>query len=149
MASYNFCPSCGSKTPNTGITVKFCANCGYNFITATAFTQPVQTPPPQKQSAPVFINSKPKNKFNRYTSTDVSDDEDDDVMFKDGLPELKASDFVVEDTGNGNRFRAIKDLGAPEGLGPRNLPRVSVKQFKEQWKTDAGCANAKPIEVGE
>jgi len=140
MAGFNYCPSCGSKSQNTGITVKFCSSCGYSFMAATA-----PTPPPVAQKPVQAFVSKPREKFNRYTSTDVS--EDDDIMFKDGLPQLSRSDVIVE--GSTIKFRKISDLGSmPENDGPRNLPgqNLTDEQFKQQWKVEAGGKSSIEIE---
>lgn len=133
----NYCSNCGSRNVSQpGITQKYCGSCGQSFITAHVAPPISVSPTPKTQSF------KPKNRHQ---------EEEDDLEFPEGLPELRASDIVIE--GGRHKFTKIGDLGPHAEIdGPRvrNPQEISAEVFKAQWKVDAGSrGRGISTEIGE
>lgn len=139
MSQVNFCGFCGVRNVSQAGTVqRFCVSCGKSFTGGSVIPPVKVAPTPQRQSF------KPKNRYQ-------TEEDDEELEFPDGLPELKASDVVIE--GRVNRFEKIGELGKfAEIDGPRvkNPQEISPEAFKESWKKDAGSSRERvSVEIGE
>jgi len=141
MATTNYCSGCGHKqVSQNGLISRFCSNCGQSYLGATVKTPISVSPTPQRQSF------KPKNRHQ-------DDDEEEELEFPDGLPELRASDVIIEGATGKSRFTKIGELSPYAEIdGPRvkNPQQISTEDFKNQWKVDAGSSrNRVSVEIGE
>lgn len=137
-----YCSQCGSKSvAQPGVTIRFCQSCGFDFIKGAVQTVIKATPTPQRQSF------KPKNRYQ------AEEEDSDELEFPDGLPELRASDVIIEGNTAKSRFEKIGELSKfPEIDGPRvkNPQEITAEAFKASWQKDAGSSrNRVSVEIGE
>jgi len=134
--SLKFCPKCNYGTPQADVVIKFCCNCGYNFISASMpkiEIEPIKTHPRQIATTQTEENEEEYLETSGGTTLEFEPPELELDIPK--RPKITIGTLAT-------------DKSAKENIQRPKLKKMNKKQFEEEWSKDVSESKNKSKEIG-
>jgi hypothetical protein len=126
-----FCPKCNYGTPQADVIIKFCSNCGYNFVSASMPVANVcSIPPPTRVQKKTVARRLPE-----------SETEDEDAIYEDyDAPNIQFEPPEIEASYPKRQSEKISVLATSrspkEQLDRPKMKKMSKKQVAEDFANE-------------
>ncbi|MDO8609363.1 MAG: hypothetical protein Q7R95_02355 [bacterium] len=129
--SLKFCPKCNTGTPQLDLQIKFCSNCGYNFISASMPKIEIEQ-----------IKIRPKQSIARQIEEDLEDNDGNISALEFEPPEIELD---IPQRPKLTIGSLAIDKSTKENIIRPKLKKMNKKQFQEDWAKDIIKGESKEI----
>lgn len=152
-----FCPKCNHGTQQLDVQIKFCSQCGYNFVSASMPKIEVQPTIKYQEREEIQKNPRPQsnrlNKLRKSTARQEEYYEDEDINNDREFVNLDFDPPEIELENIPTRPKVTLgnlavDRSPKENISRPKLKKMNKKQIEEQFRNEVSKQGSKELGFG-